>query len=130
MLLPNATFWLFLILWLRTIIIKRSEGFAVLEEGLETTKGQIESLKDPKRPGDIEVPPVLDAADPDLVPDPDDFIDFKDPYSRPKMLEASYDNLLLLPVPWIREEACHPIYGNIGFKILKAIEMFGPFIQK
>jgi len=46
-------------------------------------------------------------------------------------LKRSYQQTttLVLANPWVREEACLPIEGNIGSKINIASEIFGPFVR-
>ena len=47
-------------------------------------------------------------------------------------IENSYSQTttLVLANPYIREEACLPIEGNIGMKIDRAHEIFGPFVRQ
>tara|TARA_B100001094_G_scaffold306650_1_gene337615 strand:+ start:391 stop:885 length:495 start_codon:yes stop_codon:yes gene_type:complete len=47
-------------------------------------------------------------------------------------IEISYSQTttLTLANPFIREEACLPIEGNIGMKIDRAHEIFGPFVRE
>ena len=47
-------------------------------------------------------------------------------------IENSYSQTttLVLANPFIREEACLPIEGNIGMKIDRAHEIFGPFVRQ
>ena len=47
-------------------------------------------------------------------------------------IENSYSqtSTIILANPFIREEACLPIEGNIGMRIDRANEIFGPFVRE
>jgi len=99
-LLPNTSFWLFFILW-----VKHSYNNKGVKESF--AQGQ-EKKKKEKARGGTQVNDVT--------------------YKVVDNLKSSYSNTIFkLQAPWEREEACLPIYGNIGVRINRAIEIFGPF---
>jgi len=113
MLLPNTSFWIFFVLWLKHIYNKEiKEGYTQgIKEGY--TQGIIETDAKTKVQQNTRVTAnALDSLG----------IEGKD------IMTLSYINTIFkLQKPMSREEASLPIYGNIGVRIGRAIEIFGPF---
>ena len=83
-------------------------------------------------------PTAITETEPTVTPGPPDFgflprnvytTTSRTPAPGADTIENSYNQTatLILANPWVREEACLPIEGNIGSRIDLATEIFGPF---
>ena len=106
MLLPNTSFWVFFFLWLKHIYNKEiKEGFAQETVGKKETKLKVKQSTS-----------VTDNTSVDSPVNEED-----------KMYLSYINTIFKLQKPLTREEASLPIYGNIGVRVGRAIEIFGPF---